>query len=601
MARRRIPSALHLPEGALLTVFGIHTPQAGTHHAGGRRGALALALLPGTAFMVLFIIRSAAQNSSWRFTLFDDALISFAYGRTLAQTGEWVWFPGADRVQGITNPLWSAIMAVVHLPSPSPQVAMAAMSVVGLIVVLGCAVIVHRIVLDAGGSNSLALIGAAFVPFLYPLVFWTVRGMEVGLIALLLLLVMWSLLRVSQQTGAYSRMWMALATICGALAVWTRLDALVLIGAIVLASWLSGNRSVRRAALLLAAVSLLAALLLLVFQGLYWGDYLPNTYRLKVDGIPLSDRLERGFFATARALPLLVVSTIAWLRLRNGDCRTSSALVAAISLAVTVVALTYSVWTGGDAWEWSLMLNRTVSAVLPVALAAWLLAFSTTSRPIRPGLIAALAVSGIGLGFTVNPTLFSFRLAAIGVGLSCVAAAFVMWLRRPTTRERLRALVLASAFFFATSAPGAILWVQFGGLNVAEDARFAARAEELREVTDPSAVIAVMWAGAPGYVTDRPLIDMFGKSDRVIATGPPAIDPQTGAAYPFIPGHNKWDYEYSIHLLRPDVVFQLGDDRGSVEGRILEWGYERRCLSDGWISYFRTDSPSVRWDELSSC
>ena len=592
---------MHLPEGALLTVSAIHASQAGIYRAGGRCGALALSLLPGTAFMVVFIIRSAALNSSWRFTLFDDALISFAYGRTLAQTGEWVWFPGADRVQGITNPLWSAIMAVVHLPSPSPQVAMAAMSVVGLIVVLGCAVIVHRIVLDAGGSNSLALIGAAFVPFLYPLVFWTVRGMEVGLIALLLLLVMWSLLRVSKRTGASARVWMALAGTCGALAVWTRLDALALIGAIVLASLLSANRPVRRAALLLAAVSLLAALLLLAFQGLYWGDYLPNTYRLKVDGISLPDRLERGFFATTRALPVLVVSTMAWLRLSNGERTTSSFLVATMSLAVTAVALAYSVWTGGDAWEWSLMLNRTISAVLPVALAAWLLAFSTHARPIHPGLIAVLAVSGFGLGFTVNPTSFNFRLAVIGVGLSCVAAAFAWWSARPAIRNRLRGLVLASAFFFATSAPGAILWVPYGGLNVAEDARFAARAEELREVTDPSAVIAVMWAGAPGYLTERPLIDMFGKSDRVIATGRPAINPETGAAYPFIPGHNKWDYEYSVNTLRPDVVFQLGDDRGSAEAQILDWGYQRRCLSDGWISYFRTDSPSVRWDELRDC
>ena len=579
----------------------IDASQAGAQHAKSQRGALALALVPGTAFMALFILRSAAQGSSWRFTLFDDALISFAYGRTLAQTGEWVWFPGADRVQGITNPLWSAIMAAIHVPSLSPQVAMAAMSVLGLIVVLGCAVVVHRIITCSGDANSLALIAAAFVPFIYPLVFWTVRGMEVGFIALLLLVMTWSLLRLSHDLRASKRRWWVVASVCSVLAVWTRLDALLLIGGLVLAAWVSGGRHVRRAAWIIATTTLVSALLLLVFQGLYWGDYLPNTYRLKVEGIPLSDRLERGLLATARALPLLALSAIAWMRLRHARRGQMPLLVGSISVAVTGVAVAYSVWTGGDAWEWSLMLNRTVSAVLPLALAAWLVAFVSSSQQIRLPLLALLAVSGVGLGFTVNPSTFDLRLAVIGSGLTTIAAGLTWWSAKSMMRAKLRAAAVALAFLLATSAPGAILWVPYGGLNVAEDARFASRAEELREVTSSSAVIAVMWAGAPGYLSDRSLIDMFGKSDRIIATGDPAIDPQTGTAYPFIPGHNKWNYEYSIETLQPDVVFQLGDDRRSAESQILEWGYERRCLSDGWVSYFRSDSELVEWDEVKIC
>jgi hypothetical protein len=97
------------------------------------------------------------------------------------------------------------------------------------------------------------------------------------------------------------------------------------------------------------------------------------------------------------------------------------------------------------------------------------------------------------------------------------------------------------------------------------------------------------------------MIDMFGKSDRTIAQLPPATDPATGAPYEFIPGHNKWDYNYSIGQLEPDVVFQLGDDRAVAESKVLGFGYQRGCLVDGWVSYFRTDSPHVRWDEIAPC
>ena len=48
------------------------------------------------------------------YVLFDDAMISMRYSYNLANGYGLVWNPN-ERVEGITNPLWTGIMALVHL------------------------------------------------------------------------------------------------------------------------------------------------------------------------------------------------------------------------------------------------------------------------------------------------------------------------------------------------------------------------------------------------------------------------------------------------------------------------------------------------------
>ena len=53
-------------------------------------------------------------------------------------------------------------------------------------------------------------------------------------------------------------------------------------------------------------------------------------------------------------------------------------------------------------------------------------------------------------------------------------------------------------------------------------------------------------AGQIPYYSERTIIDLLGNNDRVLASGPPAAA--------FAPGHNKWNYAYSLLELKPDVV-----------------------------------------------
>ena len=65
-----------------------------------------------------------------------------------------------------------------------------------------------------------------------------------------------------------------------------------------------------------------------------------------------------------------------------------------------------------------------------------------------------------------------------------------------------------------------------------------------------NALIAVQWAGTtPYFMPKYRMHDLLGKSDAYIA--------QTPAKYG-VPGHNKWDYSYSINLLQPDIIITGG-------------------------------------------
>jgi hypothetical protein len=53
-------------------------------------------------------------------------------------------------------------------------------------------------------------------------------------------------------------------------------------------------------------------------------------------------------------------------------------------------------------------------------------------------------------------------------------------------------------------------------------------------------------AGQIPYYSGRTTIDLLGLNDPVIAKGP--------VSGPFYPGHDKWNYVYSIQQLQPDVI-----------------------------------------------
>jgi arabinofuranosyltransferase len=69
----------------------------------------------------------------------------------------------------------------------------------------------------------------------------------------------------------------------------------------------------------------------------------------------------------------------------------------------------------------------------------------------------------------------------------------------------------------------------------------------LKQNTSPTSKVADFWAGSVFYFSERYAIDLLGKSDRHIAHLPVTSDGTK-------PGHNKFDFDYSLGTLRPDFV-----------------------------------------------
>jgi hypothetical protein len=121
----------------------------------------------------------------------------------------------------------------------------------------------------------------------------------------------------------------------------------------------------------------------------------------------------------------------------------------------------------------------------------------------------------------------------------------------------------------------------------------------MRDTTEPEARIATVWAGVPSYYSHRTMLDLLGKNDTFIATSAPHGE--------FFPGHNKWDYDYSIGKLQPDVIFQTFDRdiEKDLHQRIANWGYKRMCPITGTFGpqgyYYRTNSAQVKWNTLKKC
>ena len=116
----------------------------------------------------------------------------------------------------------------------------------------------------------------------------------------------------------------------------------------------------------------------------------------------------------------------------------------------------------------------------------------------------------------------------------------------------------------------------------------------IKDVTTEQASVAVFWAGSIPYYSGRESIDMLGKGDRHIANLAPDI---SGAVswngMKSVPGHNKYDLNYSIRTLKPTYAqgFSWGQDNLTSYGKEH---YESIQYKGITLSLLK-DSPDVLW------
>lgn len=555
-------------------------------------------LVPGAVLGLLIMWTGRVRiGNREQFTLFDDAMISMSYARTLARGGGLVWFEGAPRVEGITNPLWTLFMSLLHVTGLSPSVISALVSLTGIAAVLLtaylCGMIARRLTPNPTYAQPAT---AASVALCAPLLLWSARGMETGIIAALTAasIVLAMSIKFSVGDRHLKRVLLASLFVAG---IWTRLDFAIV--AIVTAGWLAwpsgpGRRLFNTAARLLLVI-FLAIAAITAWRLVYYGSALPNTYYLKVSGHDSAERVLRGLETSLKLLPILLLGVAgAYSLLRRSSAPRRHNLLLVGAVAATVLA--YNVYVGGDAWED--FPNRFVLPFVVLMLVLAICGASTWSKDDAPGRTALmitgwLFVAAAGVVFltksipeewTSGPLMVVYSIAGP------LALFFVAGISRDLGSKsgganRSTTWLIACSALLASSGFTLHLSISAAVANSDNTASMASFGLQLREIVEPDGTIAVVWAGAPVYYSDRDAVDLLGKNDPVIARSVPKTR--------FWPGHDKWDYKSSIERSNPDVVAQLWYSDAADEEYLESRGYSRRCLRDGRGSaevWIRNDS-----------
>ena len=515
----------------------------------------------------LFIYRSSviAFDGERYFALFDDAMISMRYAWNLSHGSGLVWNTG-EYVEGYTNPLWTLVMSPATFLFDKSG-AVLAIQVLGVVLMLANAYLV-MLIADHLFSGEVGQHGGLFrvLAFLcalsyYPLVYWTLMGMETGLLAVLLSLSVLSAVRYVRDRKPARGLLLSASL---GLAFLTRPDAVVL-AVPIFAYVFFGTRKTFTPSQLLALVGPLALIVAgqEAFRWAYYGELLPNTYTLKVTGWPLLDRIENGmgfvrpFLAEVWVLLVLVGTALLF------DFRKGKLLLA----GVFVVALLYQVWTGGDAWD----LWRIPSPAMPLMLVL-------AVREIFRVVAAVSATAGFQGFFERSPVLPRRHVPGLVSALAVLAVLLVV------------------NFRFLPEITG-----EQSPHEQDESERTVNVALALERFTEPDATVGVFAAGTIPYYSGRPAIDFLGKSDpRIARLAPdlsdywsPGVVLQPSRTTPKIvrPGHNKYDLEYSIKELRPTYAGGFDWHNQSV----LNWARDEYVRM-----HYEGDPKEVRWEEDKS-
>lgn len=549
---------------ALLLYLGI----AASLQAPSRFYRLAVAVLT-VIFMVwaiLFIRRSSfiALDQQRYYCLFDDAMISMRYGWNFAHGLGLVWNPG-ERVEGYTNFLMTVIMAIPTSLLDKKQ-AVLAVQVFGILCLLSSGWLTLQIAKSLSQHHPprqqqlIRLLSLGLVYAYYPLAYWAIMGMETGLLTVLLL---WATLSALQYEVELRPTYLWRMSIALGLAYLTRPDsALAALWIILYVMWSHRVSSLKQKTWREPFIALgLYGLFILgmgVFRWLYYGELVPNTYILKMTGMPFDMRLANGW---GFVQPYL--QTHGWLYgvASLGLLCPSNLRRKLFCLAFPLMLLGYSIWVGGDPWPY------------------W--RFTAPGLPLLLVLVAEVCV------YVWDKVKTFFQPSH--------SRSWLQWKWLAVVNGPIVLLILLalnSAFL-----PEA--WFQKVPYQ-ADGNRFNVnRSLALIYLTTPEATVGVFGAGVIPYFTGRPAVDFFGKSDPRIARLPPDLSRAVSWAGMFsVPGHNKYDLEYSIKFLQPTYIEAARTGRQDL----TEWArdYYVEVTYKGVSLLLLRESPTVYWDRVAS-
>jgi hypothetical protein len=296
-----------------------------------------------------------ALFASW---LIDDAGITYAYSRNLANGFGLVSQPGMAPVEGFSNALWtlsvSALYALglFHVPW-TPKI-------LGVLLVAAAFSLIWRDLSARGASRIAVAMPLCLTAACTPFVIWTTSGLENPLLAFLVLLSCTLTLRAIGRTA--SQPWLdATAGVVAGLAALTRPDALLYAPAypLLIAAAEMRSGSFRPLLVLRRWITVVAGFVpvyvsYLAFRVTYFGEWVPNTYFAKpkpsagalLNPGKLLDLIESGTGDFLWVAVAFVAATLALLTMKRALTLRAITLLAYTGIASTSYVLMPNDWMG---------------------------------------------------------------------------------------------------------------------------------------------------------------------------------------------------------------------------------------------------------------
>jgi len=394
---------------------------------------------------------SIVMNGTRWFYLDDVQMIAMRYARNFARGNGLVWNAG-ERVEGYSNPAWVLVMAAVHAAGAPDRLAPLAIKAVAWLLaclVLILAVRLRRMLAGPNAWADLALLSMLAVNA--DVVFWAANGFETPLLTAVLLWLLTRVLAESERNGATPLTLLA----SGALAT-IRSDGHLLVAAVITTAVVLSPRPWKTARM--ATLALLLPILHVMVRRAYYGEWLPNTYYVRLWHVPDSWidglRYARGFVVQHVLIVALAVAATALPK----------AARARALLGVCAAAGVHGILAGGDVFEH----HRFVAPAVPVML---VLAMLTLDRLTMCGPSAARPIAAA--------TLVGYAALTGGMVSRWPVDAMRSWRGKP--------------------------WqgVVIGHL--------------LQEHTSADATVATASPGSLGYFSRRTVFDLTGRTDPAIA------------------------------------------------------------------------------------
>lgn len=486
-----------------------------------------------------YIWRSSIHLDGKRyFLLFDDAMISMRYASHLAD-GQGLVFNATERIEGFTNPLWTLLMAVAIKVS-GQFIAPLIIQLFGLLLLLTTVASSYAAIIQLSNDYRIRALSVVIIGGCYPLAYWSLGGMEVSALAALTAVA--TFFSLKGQVNARPILWASIS-----IAYLLRPDGFLVLLPLLLLHEHVANPALPRCCQLrnhfwggTAFAVVIGTTLLLRYA--YYGEWVPNTYVLKVEGYGLGLRVSNGlsylreYFSDT--LPL-------WLLAGYGAVFHSHRKLLRMLMCMPTVAVIYQIYVGGDAFDnWRQMVPATV--VLVLVSAAGLDVFLLRHAPNRLARLAIItAITTIGF-LNINKRSLD-----------------EIFFEKPYTYFR-QGEHVKTALALKTFAP--------------------------------SARIMVFWAGTLPYYFGGYAIDALGKADAVVARLP--INRKViWAGMEGVPGHAKHDLTFSAQDRNADFIQYTEWYGDHVSSDVLsdfasvEINGQKLCVRKAIIQTLRSNGP----------